>query len=32
MSEANCFVVLAEECSGVQAGDLVQVQMFEGLI
>jgi hypothetical protein len=24
--------VLAEECSGVQAGDLVQVQMFEGLI
>jgi len=31
MSEANCFVVLAEECAGVQAGEQVQVQLFEGL-
>jgi len=32
MSEANCFVVLPEECSGVQAGEMVEVQLFEGLI
>lgn len=32
MSEANCFVVLPEDCSGVEAGDKVQVQLFEGLI
>lgn len=32
MSEANCFVVLPEDCAGVQAGDSVQVQLFEGLI
>jgi molybdopterin molybdotransferase len=31
MSEANCFVVLAEDCAGVQAGDSVQVQLFDGL-
>jgi molybdopterin molybdotransferase len=31
MSEANCFVVLPEECAGVQVGDPVQVQLFEGL-
>ena len=31
MSEANCFVVLAEDCAGVQVGDAVQVQLFEGL-
>jgi molybdopterin molybdotransferase len=31
MSEANCFVVLAEDCSGVQAGEAVQVQLFDGL-
>jgi molybdopterin molybdotransferase len=30
MSEANCFVVLPEDCAGVQAGDSVQVQLFEG--
>ena len=30
MSEANCFVVLPEDCAGVQAGDAVQVQLFEG--
>jgi len=32
MSEANCFVVLPEDCAGVQAGDSVEVQLFEGLI
>jgi molybdopterin molybdotransferase len=32
MSEANCFVVLPEACAGVQAGDSVQVQLFEGLL
>ena len=32
MSEANCFVVLAEDCAGVQPGDSVQVQLFEGLL
>ena len=32
MSEANCFVVLAEACAGVQAGESVQVQLFEGLL
>jgi molybdopterin molybdotransferase len=32
MSEANCFVVLPEECAGVQAGEMVEVQLFEGLI
>ena len=31
MSEANCFVVLAEDCAGVAAGEAVQVQPFEGL-
>ena len=31
MSEANCFVVLAEDCAGVKAGDSVQVQLFEGI-
>ena len=32
MSEANCFVVLPEDCAGVQAGDAVQVQLFAGLL
>lgn len=32
MSEANCFVVLPEDCAGVQAGDSVQVQLFDGLL
>ena len=31
MSEANCFVVLPEDFAGVQAGDSVEVQLFEGL-
>lgn len=32
MSEANCFVVLPEDCAGVQAGESVQVQLFEGFV
>lgn len=32
MSEANCFVVLSEDCAGISAGDDVQVQLFEGLL
>ena len=32
MSEANCFVVLPEDCAGVQSGDAVQVQLFAGLL
>lgn len=32
MSEGNCFVVLPEACAGVQAGEAVQVELFEGLI
>jgi len=32
MSEANCFVVLPEDCAGVQPGDAVQVQLFDGLL
>ena len=31
MSEADCFVVLPEECAGVQPGDAVAVELFDGL-
>jgi molybdopterin molybdotransferase len=31
MSEANCFIVLEHERGKVQAGELVQVQLMEGL-
>jgi molybdopterin molybdotransferase len=31
MSEANCFIVLEHERGAVQAGEPVQVQLFEGL-
>lgn len=31
MSEANCLVVLPEACAGVQPGENVQVQLFDGL-
>ena len=31
MSEANCFIVLEHERGRVEAGDAVQVQLFEGL-
>jgi molybdopterin molybdotransferase len=32
MSEADCFVVLAEDCTAVRAGDTVFVQPFHGLV
>ncbi len=32
MSKANCFIILAAESTGVQAGELVEVQPFAGLI
>ena len=31
MSEANCFIVLEHERGTVEAGEPVQVQLFEGL-
>ncbi|MGH8738359.1 MAG: molybdopterin molybdotransferase MoeA [Burkholderiales bacterium] len=31
MSEANCFIVLEHERGRVEAGELVQVQLFDGL-
>jgi len=31
MSEANCFIVIEHERAAVQAGELVSVQLFEGL-
>ncbi|MGH8691320.1 MAG: molybdopterin molybdenumtransferase MoeA, partial [Burkholderiales bacterium] len=31
MSEANCFIVLEHERGTVKAGELVSVQLFEGL-
>ncbi len=32
MSEANCFIVLEHERGKVEAGELVQVQLFDGLV
>ncbi len=32
MSEADCFVVLPEDCTAVQIGDTVHVQPFHGLV
>lgn len=32
MSEANCFILLDEQCDGVAANNLVTVQPFSGLI
>ncbi len=32
MSEANCFIILTEDSSGVEAGDLVSVEPFHGLV
>jgi molybdopterin molybdotransferase len=32
MSEANCMVVLHDEQGTVQAGDMVDILLFEGLI
>jgi molybdopterin molybdotransferase len=31
MSEANCFVILAHDSTGVAAGDMVDVVLFDGL-
>ncbi|KAF4516578.1 hypothetical protein B566_EDAN003325 [Ephemera danica] len=31
MSEANCFVVLPEDCTSVASGDPVAVELFDGL-
>ena len=32
MAEANCFIVLEHERGAVKPGDMVQVQLFDGLI
>jgi molybdopterin molybdotransferase len=32
MAEANCFIVLEHERGSVKPGDLVQVQLFDGLV
>jgi molybdopterin molybdotransferase len=32
MSRANCFIVLAPDSAGAAAGELVDVQLFEGLL
>jgi len=32
MSEANCFIVLEHERGSIKPGDLVQVQLFDGLV
>ena len=31
MSEANCFIVLPEDCAGVAVGEAVAVELFEGV-
>lgn len=32
MSQANCFIVLPPDCSGVMAGEYVDVELFQGLV
>ena len=32
MSRANCFIVLSAERSNVEAGSLVDIQLFDGLV
>jgi molybdopterin molybdotransferase len=32
MSEANCFIVLEHDRGKVSAGELVSVQLFDGLV
>jgi len=32
MSEANCFIILEHDQGTIQAGDLVKVVLFEGLL
>jgi molybdopterin molybdotransferase len=32
MSQANCFIVLDDDVGNVEAGTLVKVQLFDGVI
>ncbi len=32
MSRANCFMVLPPDCAGIEAGEPVEVELFEGLV
>jgi molybdopterin molybdotransferase len=32
MAEANCFIVLEHERASISPGDMVQIQLFEGLV
>ena len=32
MSRGNCFILLPEDCNGVDSGDAVTVQPFEALL
>lgn len=32
MSHANCFILLDEDCDGINAGDVVNIQPFSGLV
>lgn len=32
MSHANCFIILPQDCAGVEAGEPVEVQPFAGLV
>jgi len=32
MSQANCFIVLSDDTGNVAAGEVVEVQLLEGLI
>lgn len=32
MSKSNCFIILPADCAGIQAGEMVEVQPFAGLV
>ncbi len=32
MSRADCFIVLLPECAGVEPGEQVDVEVFEGMV
>ncbi len=32
MSEANCFIVLPQDCGNIASGEVVQVQLLEGIV
>jgi len=32
MSQANCYIVLSQEHAGCDAGDMVNIQLFDGII